>query len=105
MSPHNIFDLIPNDLDDELVEQLVDSDAINIERIISTGQTSPESGWYNQARNEWVMVLQGEATITFEDGDVVELKTGNYLNILAHRKHRVSWTMPGAATVWLAVHY
>ncbi len=105
MPAKNIFDSIRNDLDHEVVEQLIESDSIKIERIISTGQTSPPTGWYDQALNEWVMVLKGGAVITFEDGEVVELEAGSYLNIPAHRKHRVSWTAPGTATVWLAVHY
>ncbi|MFK7907223.1 MAG: hypothetical protein AB8B69_18950, partial [Chitinophagales bacterium] len=30
-----------------------------IERIISTGQITPENEWYEQAKDEWVVLLQG----------------------------------------------
>ena len=40
----------------------------------------------------------------FEDG-TVELRPGDFLNITAHRKHRIEWTTPDEPTIWLAVHY
>jgi len=30
---------------------------------------------------------------------------GDYLLIAAHRRHRVEWTDPAVATIWLAVHF
>ena len=36
---------------------------------------------------------------------VVEMGPGDYVNIPAHKRHRVEWTTPDAPTVWLAVHY
>ena len=50
------------------------------------------------------MVLQGAARLQFEDR-VVELLTGDYVNIPAHTRHRVEWTSPDEPTVWLAVFY
>ncbi len=47
---------------------LVQGEHVTIERIVSEGHTSPESGWYEQKRHEWVIVLQGAATILFENG-------------------------------------
>jgi len=35
----------------------------------------------------------------------VEMGPGNYLDIPAHRKHRVAWTTPDEPTIWLAVYY
>ena len=64
---HNIFDCIPEILDEEIFQQLVDGDSVRIERIISRGHSSPESGWYDQDRNEWVLVLKGEAILLLED--------------------------------------
>jgi hypothetical protein len=40
---------------------------MKIERIISQGQASPPGFWYDQAWNEWVIVLKGSATLQFED--------------------------------------
>lgn len=102
---NNLFEVIPATIDEELVENIVKNEAVCIERIISKGHTSPPSGWYDQPKNEWVIVLKGEAIISFEDGTEVRLKPGSYIEIAAHKKHRVSWTDPDNETVWLAVHY
>ena len=102
---HNIFDSIPDNLDAEIFDRLVDGDGIHIERIISKGHSSPESGWYDQDKNEWLIVLKGEAILLFADESPVNLKTGDFIDIPAHKKHRVEWTDPGTETIWLAVHY
>ncbi len=101
----NIFNAIPADLTDEVFEDIVRSDNVKIERIISKGHITPKDDWYDQQQNEWVIVLQGEAIINFTGKDAVTLKQGDYLNIPAHQKHRVTWTKPNSETIWLAVHY
>jgi cupin 2 domain-containing protein len=50
------------------------------------------------------IVLQGVAKICFED-QTFEMNPGDYVNIPAHKKHRVEWTTPDEPTIWLAVHY
>ena len=50
------------------------------------------------------MVLRGAARLQFED-EIVEMKPGDFVNIPAHRRHRVEWTTSDEPTVWLAVHY
>ena len=102
---NNIFDSIPTDLSSEIFDDLVSRDTVKIERIISKGQTSPDFGWYDQEQNEWVIIIAGSAIIGFDDKPSVTLKTGDYLNIPAHQKHKVAWTDPDVETVWLAVHY
>lgn len=102
---NNIFSSIPDELDNEVIESLLENESIKIERIVSKGQSSPQSGWYDQQFNEWVIVLQGEAVILFENDREVRLKNGDYLNIPAHNKHKVSWTDPQVETIWLAIHY
>jgi len=92
-------------MNQEYFDHLVKSEHVCIERIISKGHCSPESGWYEQCRDEWVIVLQGAAIITFENGDQIHLQAGDHLNIPALCKHRVSWTEPDRETIWLAVHY
>ncbi|MBT8118750.1 MAG: cupin domain-containing protein [Gammaproteobacteria bacterium] len=101
----NIFDDIPENMDQEIFNPLIDSESIKIERIISKGHTSPDSGWYDQDKNEWIIVLQGAAELTFPDGSKFSLKQGDHLNIPAHERHKVSWTAPDTETIWLAVHY
>lgn len=105
MKSHNIFTGIPPNLDQELFEFLAGNDKVVIEKIISKGQKSPKSGWYDQEKNEWVMVLKGKAALSFEDGTSVHLNEGDFINIPAHKKHKVSWTDPDNETIWLAVHY
>jgi len=102
---NNIFAALPENLTEEVFEKLIDSDNITIERIVSRGHTSPETGWYDQESNEWVMVLKGEAKLVFEKEPELHLKEGDYINIPAHTRHRVSWTPPERETVWLTVHY
>jgi cupin 2 domain-containing protein len=101
----NLLAQLPANLDAEVFETICRSEKVRIERIISRGHTSPASGWYDQEEHEWVAVLQGAATLDFDDGTEVRLCHGDHLNIPAHRKHKVSWTPPDQLTVWLAVFY
>ena len=101
----NIFRAIPDDLSAEIFEDLAVSKNVKIERIISKGHSSPDVGWYDQEQNEWVIVLKGEALLSFVDKASVTLKEGDYINIPAHQKHKVAWTQPDLETIWLAVHY
>lgn len=102
---NNIFELLPKNLDTEVFESLAETSNVKIERIISRGHASPESEWYDQARNEWLIILQGETVISLEHGDDYHLVCGSYLNIPAHTRHRVKWTAPETETIWLAIHY
>jgi cupin 2 domain-containing protein len=101
----NIFADIPQKLNTEEFKEIIAKNIIRIERIISKGHTSPEHGWYDQKENEWVMVLEGAATILFESGKAVDLCKGDYVNIPSHTRHKVTWTDPDNKTIWLAVHY
>lgn len=101
----NLFENLPIDLSAEQFSELVRTDNIRIERIVSRGQTSPPTGWYDQADHEWVAVLKGEARLAFEHGSEVHLTAGCHITIAAHTRHRVVWTTPDAETIWLAVHY
>ncbi len=99
----NLFENIPETAPEELVTELLKSDNVRIERIVSFGQSSPEGFWYDQAENEWVLLLEGSATLTFEEGDSVNLKPGDHLNIPAGKRHRVEKTDQKGRTVWLAI--
>ena len=102
---NNIYDRIPTTLPDEVVETLVESGSVRIERIVSKGHASPESGWFDREQSEWVILLKGKAVLVFEDAESANLMEGDYINMPAHRKHRVGWTAPDMETIWLAVHY
>ncbi len=101
----NIFENIPPPGETEFFEKLVEGANVTIERIVSFGHSSPVTSWYDQGRHEWVMVIKGEAVLLFEDGARQRLTAGDYLNIPAHTRHRVEWTIPEIETVWLAVHF
>ena len=106
MVPTNLFADLPQHLPDELVTTLLDATNVRIERIVSHGHASPEGFWYDQDQHEWVVVLKGAARLRFEnDEQPVEMKPGDFVNIQAHKRHRVEWTTPDEPTIWLAVHY
>ncbi len=90
----------------EVFETLATDHHFLFERIISYGHTTPCGHWYDQPRDEWVVLLSGAARLRFEgDDDAVELGPGDALLIPAHCRHRVEWTKPDGETVWLAVHF
>ena len=100
----NVFDSLPAGSATERYDELLSQPGLRIERIVSTGQASPPGFWYDQAQAEWVLLLQGEATLAFEDECAPRLlKAGDCLDIAAHRRHRVEAT--SALAIWLAVYY
>jgi len=102
----NLFSNLPHKMDKEIFDTILSSASFEIERIVSKGHCSPEDCWYDQDKNEWVMVLKGSAGLRFEkDNKVIIMMPGDYINIPAHCKHRVEWTDSDAETIWLAVHY
>lgn len=102
---NNIFANIATKIDKESFEDILSTEGIKIERIISKGHTTPKDKWYDQNTNEWVIVLKGKAVLSFQNSDDVELEKGDYINIPAHTKHKVAWTTPEGETIWLAIHY
>lgn len=98
----NIFKDPDKASDTEHFLTLFESSGTKIERIASHSQASPKDFWYDQDHDEWVIVLKGEASLEFEGGKIVELKTGDYLLIPKQVKHRVERTTEEA--IWLAVH-
>lgn len=106
ISMNNLFADLPSHLPDELVCVLAENQHVRIERIVSSGHSSPEGFWYDQEENEWVIVLKGNAKLRFEgDDQIVKLSPGDHICIPAHRKHRLDWTTEDEPTVWLAVFY
>jgi cupin 2 domain-containing protein len=103
----NVFAGLPlTTLPDEVMTDLLATPNLRIECIVSTGQATPIDRWYDQDWNEWVILLRGGAQMLFEGKpEPQSLGPGDYVNISAHRRHRVVWTDPDEATVWLAVHY
>jgi cupin 2 domain-containing protein len=106
MKTYNIFSDIPENIPEEIFETIISSEKICIERIISKGHRSAKGFWYDQEKNEWVILLKGAARILFENQEKpIHLKPGDHIHIPAHCRHRVDWTDPDCATIWLAVFH
>lgn len=101
------FFKIPENLpgDFELFQSIISNENILVERIISTGQFTPENQWLEQEKNEWVIVLNGEAEIQIESEPVRKMLAGDYLLIPGNTRHRVVSTSSSPECVWLAIHY
>ena len=103
----NLFAGLPRStLENEQFLELLSRPGLRIERIVSTGQSSPADFWYDQPDGEWVLLVQGEAWLAFADEPTARrLRPGDFVDIAPHRRHRVDWTQAEPATVWLAIHY
>ncbi|WP_175650104.1 cupin domain-containing protein [Pseudomonas sp. Marseille-P9899] len=103
---NNLFVDLNTPAAQERFDDLLTRPGLRIERIVSTGQSSPPDFWYDQDEGEWVIVLRGSAGLRLE-GEASEwvLKPGDFLEIPAHCRHRVEWTSSEEPTVWLAVFY
>lgn len=102
----NLLAEIPRDLPEELFQTLVAAQGLRIERIVSYGHASPAGFWYDQAENEWVLLLQGAARLRFENRETpFELTPGTHVLIPANMRHSVEWTDPTQPTIWLAIHF
>ncbi|MEO1068945.1 MAG: cupin domain-containing protein [Cyanobacteria bacterium J06638_6] len=103
--PGNLFHLPIPLPPAEMFTTLVETPQLRIERIVSSGQTSLPDQWYDQDQTEWVVVLQGEAELTYGDGTSQRLQPGGYVLILPHVRHRVTYTSTEPPCIWLAVHW
>ncbi len=101
----SLLEDLPRRLETERFETLLEGSDWRLERILSTGHSTPEDHWYEQERNEWVLVLTGCGRLVFEDGSERLLGPGDAVLIQAGCRHRVSWTSPEETTVWLALHF
>lgn len=78
---------------------LFDGPGARVERIVSSA-VLPDT-IYDQAHDEWVLVLTGDAELEV-DGESSTLLTGDSMLLPARRPHRV--VRAAAGTTWLAVH-
>ena len=102
----NLFADLPAHLPEELFQTILTTTHFRIERIVSAGHTSPDGFWYDQNEHEWVLLVAGAARLRFEDDDTtIEMRPGSFINIPAHRRHRVERTDPDQQTIWLAIYY
>jgi cupin 2 domain-containing protein len=101
MALTNLFSGPPAPPDGERFEPLLSLRNVRIERIVSSPR--PEAVEYDQTQDEWVTLLQGEATLRVGE-DVLGMGPGDCIFIPAHTPHRVLSTSEDPACLWLAVH-
>jgi cupin 2 domain-containing protein len=101
----NLLQGLPAGLPDEVFTEILRRPGLRLERIVSTGQSTPPGEWLEPAWEEWVLLLAGGAGLTLEGEAPLTLGPGDHLLIPKGRRHRVDWTDPDAPTVWLAAHF
>jgi len=97
----NLFHPNTDDKNSEQFDTLLKTHKLQIEKITSHGQVSDQ--WYEQDRDEWVVLIEGEGRLLFDDGSEEILTKGEYLYIPKMKKHKVSYTSSPA--IWLAVYF
>ncbi len=102
----NIFKdfTLPDPNEKEHFKTLFSDGQILVERIISTGQISPNGEWYQSEKAEWLILLEGTAEIEYPNNKKISLKKGDYLYIHPNQKHRVAYTSQEPPCLWLAIH-
>jgi cupin 2 domain-containing protein len=85
----------------EIFAELLRCRNVSIERISSS--YAPDLVLYDQAQDEWVILLEGRATVEIA-GERLELAPGDHVYIPARTPHRVTATFPEPRCLWLAVH-
>lgn len=100
----NLLADLPDARGAECFETLLAKPGVRIERIVSRGQVTPEHAPYEQAHDEWVLLLAGAARLWLDGSGERALSPGDCLLIPARVRHRVTWTPGERETVWLAIH-
>jgi hypothetical protein len=77
----SLFVDVPDRLDAERFDQLLAVGTVRIERIVSTDQTTPSGEWFDQAWDEWGLLVSGAADILLANKTPRALKPGDYLFI------------------------
>jgi cupin 2 domain-containing protein len=101
----NLLRNVPAALEEEQFTLLLSRPGARIERIVSTGQSTPPGEWLEQGWDEWVLLLSGAAGLLVEGDGEFRMEPGDCRLIPAGTRHRVAWTDPAGPTVWLAVHF
>jgi cupin 2 domain-containing protein len=83
----------------ERFDEIIVLGAVRVELITSSSDPDPTP--YRQEHGEWVLVLDGSATLEVE-GETVDLVPGSWVSLPTRTPHRVRRTSAG--TRWLALH-
>ena len=121
----NIFDLKDLSVNEEIIKILFKNENVKIEKIISTGQTTD---WQESNKNEFVILIQGNAEIEYYDNRICENKNfktnenimknlkntndmklqlgkGDIILIKKGERHRVSYTSKNPCCVWICIFF
>ncbi len=86
----------------ELTDILYEDSQMRIERIVSMGQVTPDGFVYDQAEDEFVTVVRGEAIISLLDENrELHLYEGDSFMIYSGVRHKVTYT--SSPCIWLCV--
>ena len=94
----NIYDYI-TPKSGETLTTLLSHKNIKINHIVSSDQL--EETEYIQEEDEWLVLIEGEATLLIQDEER-KLQKGDTLFIAANTPHQILKTIKG--TVWLTIH-
>lgn len=100
----NLLRDLPDARGGEVFETLLSRPGVRIERIVSLGQVTPVDSPYREPQDEWVLLVAGAARLAIDGQGERALAAGDFELIPAGIEHRVTWTDPAQATIWLAVH-
>jgi cupin 2 domain-containing protein len=100
----NIFTNLPTNFSEEHFLELFSNEHTKIKRIVSPKGCVFSDQWYDQDETEWVIIVQGEAVLEFEDHEI-EMRKGDHQLISANQKHRVKSVSSSEDTIWLAVYF
>ena len=89
---------------EESFTTLLAAGGARVERILSRSAATPPGQWYDQGWTEFVLLVEGAATLAFADGTEHRLGAGDWCILPAHCRHRVTWTASDPPTIWLAIH-
>lgn len=121
----NIFDLKDLSVNEEIIKILFKNENVKIEKIISTGQTTD---WQESNKNEFVILVQGNAEIEYYDNRICEDKNfktneniiknlkntndmklqlgkGDIILIKKGERHRVSYTSKNPCCIWICIFF
>ena len=121
----NIFDLKDLSVNEEIIKILFKNENVKIEKIISTGQTTD---WQESNKNEFVILVQGNAEIEYYDNKIredknfktnenimknlkntndmkLQLGKGDIILIKKGERHRVSYTSKNPCCIWICIFF
>lgn len=90
----------------ESFEDIFENENFRIEKIYSSGQSTPIGEWLKEEVNEFVLLVEGSASIIFkENNQEIHLNEGDYFIIPKNTEHRVEKTDSETITTWLTIHF